>query len=106
MAGQRIELPPYSMFAKTDVYTVNDTIVFGLMQDVVVPHSSDDLIKVSPGQEDRLDLISTQSYGTPNLWWVIARVNDLLDPDIGFEVAQQIRVPTKERLATLGILNV
>ena len=94
------------MFAKTDVYTVEGTIVFGLMQDVVVPHSTDTLTKVSPGQEQRLDLISAQSYGTPELWWVIARVNNLIDPEEGFEVAQQIRIPTKERLASLGVLNV
>jgi hypothetical protein len=37
---------------------------------------------------------------------VIARVNNLLDPEKGFEIKAQIRVPAKTRLAAIGILNV
>lgn len=29
---------------------------------------------------DRLDLISTKFYNTPNLWWVIAASNGIKDP--------------------------
>jgi hypothetical protein len=43
MAGQRIELPTFSMFAKTPVYEIGGDLVFGLMRDVVVPDATDDL---------------------------------------------------------------
>ena len=106
MAGQRIQLPPYSMMATTSVYDVDDTIVFGLMRDVIVPDPSDQLYVIDPTGVNRLDLISAEFYGVPDLWWVLARVNKILDPLVGFAVATQIRVPLKERLASEGILNV
>lgn len=106
MAGQRIQLPPYSMFATTSVYDVRDGIVFGLMRDVIVPDATDQLYVVVPSAVNRLDLISAEFYGVPDLWWVLARVNTLLDPLVGFAVGTQIRVPLKERLASEGILNV
>lgn len=106
MAGQRIELPPYSMFANTPVYDVDNEVVFGLMKDVVVPDASDDLYTVPPGGENRLDAISYKFYGTPALWWVISRVNNVEDPLVGVELNATLRIPTKERLASIGILNV
>lgn len=106
MAGQRIELPPYSMFATTPVYDVENDVVFGLMKDVIVPDASDRLYTIPPGGEARLDAISYKEYGTPSLWWVLARVNDLQDALVGFPVNTTIRIPTKDRLASEGILNV
>lgn len=111
----RIELPPFSMFSATPVYDGVEAeiegerqkiIVFGLMVEAVVPAASDVLYTVPQAGEGRLDLISQQFYGTPELWWAVAVVNDLRDPLIGFEAGQTIRVPTKERLASIGILSV
>lgn len=81
-------------------------IVFGLMVEAVNPDSSDELYTVPQGGEGRLDLISQQKYGTSELWWVIAGVNYVLDPLVGFVAGQIIRVPKKERLASEGILSV
>ena len=81
-------------------------IVFGLMVDAVVPDASDLLYTVPQAGEGRLDLISQQFYGTPELWWVIAVVNNQLDPLVGFSVNETIRIPKKERLASNGILSV
>ena len=58
------------------------------------------------GAENRLDAISYKFYGTPALWWVLARVNDIADPLVGVEPNAMIRVPTKARLASEGVLNV
>lgn len=106
MAGQRIELPPYSMWATTPVYEVDGDIVFGLMADVVVPDVSDTLFVVPSAGVSRLDLLSQEFYGTAELWWVLARVNNLQDPLMGVPVSTTIRVPTKERLSALGVLTV
>jgi len=106
MAGQRIELPAYSMFATTPVYDVAGDIVFGLMADVVVPDLSDQLFVVPLAGVNRLDLISDEFYGTPSLWWVIARVNNIQDALVAVPVGTTIRIPTKDRLASLGVLNV
>ena len=94
------------MFATTAVYEVTDGIVFGLMRDVVVPDPSDAVFKVPPSGVFRLDLISASFYGTPALWWVLARVNNIEDPIVGAPVNALIRVPTVQRLAAQGVLNV
>jgi hypothetical protein len=106
MAGQRIELPPYSMMAKTPVYDVGGTIVFGLMADVIVPDLTDNLFIIPLEGVNRLDLISDEFYGTPELWWVLARVNNIQDALVGVPVGTTIRIPTKDRLASAGVLNV
>lgn len=107
MAGQRIELPQYSMFTNTPIYDLGgDTIVFGLLQPSVVPADTDELWVMPSAGVPRLDLLSNDFYGTPQLWWVIASVNNMLDPLVAVPEGTSIRVPTKERLAAEGILNV
>ena len=115
MANARIELSPYSMFANTPAYqdvsveiegVRQNVIVFGMMVDAVVADASDTLFRVPQSAEGRLDLISQKYYGTPELWWVVALVNNIRDPLVGAEVGQTIRVPTRNRLAAEGILSV
>lgn len=106
MAGQRVELPAYSMFSATPVYEVGGDVVFGLLKDAIVPDASDDLYTVPPGGAHRLDAISYYFYNTPHLWWVLARVNNVVDPLIGVAVGTVIRIPTKSRLASEGVLGV
>jgi hypothetical protein len=111
----RIELPPYSMFSATPPYDGVSTeiegvpqkvIVFGLLVEPVVPDASDVMYTVPQAGEHRMDLISQEFYGTPELWWVVALVNNVVDPLVGFVAGQTIRVPKKERLASAGILSV
>ncbi len=100
-------MPQYSMYARTPVYDVgNDTVVFGLMRPVVVPDSSDELWIMPSAGEYRLDLLSNDFYGTPHLWWVIASVNNILDPLVAVPTGTELRIPTKDRLAAEGVLNV
>ena len=105
MSAPRIELPQFSMFASTPVYSVNGTIVYGLMTPVVVPDPTDELWQVPAGGVPRLDLLSNAFYGTPALFHVLASVNDCIDPLVGIPQGTLIRVPTKQRLAAEGILN-
>lgn len=110
----RVELVPYSMFGATPAYQIDAEIdgteqtlaVFGLKQSTVVPDPTDTLFTVPPGGEGRLDLISQKLYGTPELWWAVTQCNPGMDPMIGPNVGDVIQVPTKLRLAALGILNV
>lgn len=107
MSGQRINLPAFSMFSTTPVYDLGaDGIVFGLMHPSVVPDDTDQLWIVPPAGVPRLDLLSNDFYGVPNLWWVLASVNNIIDPLISVPEGTAIRVPTKERLSSEGILNI
>lgn len=93
------------MFSNTPVYELGGVIQFGLMKDAIAPDSTDQQFTVPPDGVERLDLISYDFYGTPELWWVIARLNNLRDPLVGVPVGTQLRVPTRQRLASEGILN-
>lgn len=94
------------MFAKTSVYEVNHEIVFGLRRAVVIPDATDILFKMPSAGQYRLDLIADQYLGTPDLWWVIAEINNMADPLVTVAVGTELRIPTRERLAVLGVLNV
>lgn len=103
---QRVTLPPFSMLSKTPIYSVDGNIVPGLLNSPIVADVTDTLYRVTQAGERRLDLISQLHYGTPELWWVLATVNNLIDPIAGVAAGADIRVPLRSRLASLGILNV
>lgn len=101
-----VTLPPFSMLAKTPFYDIDGVITPGLVRPVVLPDFSDVVYTVTLAGERRLDLISALHYGTPNLWWVIASVNNLVDGLAGVRVGTELRIPLKSRLAQTGILNI
>ena len=47
---------------------------------------------VESGQEGKLDWISYIYYGTPYLWWLIARANKILNP-LRIEAGRRLRIP-------------
>ena len=94
------------MLSKTPIYSVKGLVVTGLLNPPVGPDVSDTLYRVTLAGERRLDLISQLHYGTPELWWVIALVNNLIDPIAGVASGSDIRIPLRSRLSALGILNV
>lgn len=60
-----------------------------------VPESPLDLwIEVTLVNYRRLDLIAWKYYGNVKLWWVIAMVNDIIDPWTDLEPGDLIRIPT------------
>jgi hypothetical protein len=103
---QRVTLPPFSMLSKTPIYSVKGLVVTGLLNPPVGPDVSDTLYRVTLAGERRLDLISQLHFGTAELWWVIALVNNLIDPIAGVASGADIRIPLRSRLSALGILNV
>lgn len=100
-----VVLPIYSMFSSTPVYEVDGEFVFGLRREPVLPHSSDDLWTTTQAAENRLDLVSELFYGVPDLWWVIAAVNSIVDPLTSVPTGTPLRIPKPNRLADEGILN-
>jgi len=63
----------------------------------VKEQNSDVLLIATEG--DRCDLISQEYYGTPELWWYIASVNNLSSNNI--EAGTQLRVPVSTEQAIL-----
>ena len=58
--------------------------------------STDNLITLSPRYTNRPDLLSSDLYGTPRLWWIFAMINPdtIRDPLFDFLPGVQIYVPS------------
>ena len=63
----------------------------------VEERNADTLLIATEG--DRCDLLATEFYGTPELWWFVATVNKLSSNHI--EAGTQIRVPISLEQANL-----
>ena len=59
--------------------------------------NSDILLIATEG--DRCDLIAQEYYGTPELWWFVASVNNLKSNNI--EAGTQLRVPVSTENAVI-----
>lgn len=104
--ADNVTLPPFTAFGDTEIYRSKEgDVFFGLLQASVIPDTTDQLYIVTQTGQRRLDLISQLFYGTTKLWWVIAQVNNIVDPLNGVEPKTVLRIPTKERLSETGILS-
>lgn len=69
-----------------------------------VGSDKDKFVVVNSTNENRLDLISNSNYGTPKYWWVIADVNNLVNP---FEVpiGTVLRLPAMSDIIMSGVIT-
>ena len=44
---------------------------------------------------DRLDTIAQRFYGDANLWWIIAKANEIGNGQIGLDLEKKLRIPTE-----------
>lgn len=67
-----------------------------------IAESVDDLfVEVRSGEEGRLGIISERVYRVASLWWVIAYVNNIVDPFEEVTVGRVLRYPTFDRVTSL-----
>lgn len=48
--------------------------------------------------EGRLDLIALAFFNEPRYWWIIAQLNNILDPISEIEEGRILNIPTKDRM--------
>ncbi len=48
---------------------------------------------IYPFVGDRLDMLAQRYYGDSNLWWVIAKANEISRGQIGLDPEKLIRIP-------------
>ena len=101
----QVKRPAFSMFLATRAYVINGMPVWGLMRPKVFPDSTDQVFTMTDAGQRRFDLVSTVFYQTPEMWNVIAEVNNIHDPLTGVSEGSTLRIPLKSRLAALGLLN-
>ncbi len=67
-----------------------------------IPISQNDLsTKVEAGEIGRLDLVALRVYNNEKLWWVIAFVNDIVDPFEEITAGRKLRYPPFETVASV-----
>ena len=48
---------------------------------------------IYPVDGDRFDTLAQRFYGDSNLWWIIAKANNINDGSIGLDPEKRIRIP-------------
>lgn len=67
-----------------------------------IPTASSDIIfTVDAFHKGRLDLIANIFFNEPRYWWVIAQMNNILDPVAEIFEGRQLVIPSKDRLLIL-----
>lgn len=59
----------------------------------IAPSGQDMYFVVKGDHLKRLDLISNEVYGQPNLGWAIMDVNNIKQPLFELQIGQQLRIP-------------
>lgn len=88
-----------SRYVNNKIVEYTDGICFTLWEIPDIPKSDQDIFyTVTAGKANRLELISYNQYGTTELWWVIATVNDISDPFVEAVPGTVLRVPALSEL--------
>ena len=59
-----------------------------------IPLKDSDIF-VNPFDGDRFDILAQRYYGDSNLWWIIAKANEISGGQIGLDPEKKIRIPTE-----------
>lgn len=96
----------FSRFYRQDAFMVASRKFWGMWEPIEIPTSaSDKYLTVGDSHAGRLDLISYEAYGTPELWWVLAEANNIAFPPSDLVVGMVIRVPSAITVASLGLMR-
>lgn len=90
-----MEVRPNSRLRFMTLYRSKEGFVFwGLPQYPVINFSDNDIeIDITT---NRLDVISHSVYGTPELWWFLALVNNIYLPPLGLKIGNKLYIPAVE----------
>lgn len=64
----------------------------------IEPDEGDNFVTITQELLHRPDLLSSQYYGTPELWWVIYEFNGILDPLFDVQIGSILRIPELNRV--------
>ena len=85
-----------SRYRSTSISSVKDKNYYKTTIYETVPERDTDMYFIAQ-EGDRCDNLAFKFYGNPNLWWFIARVNDLKTNNIPAGI--QLRIPIDTQFA-------
>lgn len=88
----------YSRYVQGGTTTTN-AIGLDWWERRILPKDPSDIIYYVENQyENRIDLIAAIFYGDARYWWVIAQINDIIDPHSEISPGRMLVIPTKTRV--------
>jgi hypothetical protein len=94
----RHQLTPLYQLLDEDETALTDSFAWGSWRPIDFPEADDDAVYVVASKDvGRLDNLAVKFYGDPYLWWVIAHVNDIVNP-LEMEVGVALRIPSRDRV--------
>ena len=78
-------------------YNINRTIMFTELD----KGSPDDFYYYTVNEMENWNLISYKEYGTTRLWWIICKLNGIIDPTVDPKVGQILRMVTIDQINTI-----
>lgn len=83
----------------------DDTYLESFNQKEIEKSDGDVYHIVTKQEENRLDMISNNYYGTPEYWWILAIANNFIDPFV-LTSGTSVRIPPLDVLFTWnGVLH-
>jgi hypothetical protein len=67
---------------------------------ILAPAEDDIYVTISQTYINRVDLLSNDIYGTPDLWWIICDCNNIQDPLKDLTIGSTLRIPSFDRILT------
>lgn len=98
-----------SRYKDTDLYRESDgSLVFGLystpekiFERKMIPSRH----VVAENDINALDNLALDYYGNEELWWVLALVNGIIDPEIDMYAGQELEIPARATVMQYVIQN-
>lgn len=88
----------YSRYVQGGTSETNK-IGIGWWERRILPTDPTDIIYYVENQyAHRIDLIASVFYGDSRYWWVIAQINNIIDPYNEIEPGRMLVIPTKSRV--------
>lgn len=88
-----------SRFKKTPVYTKNGKTFFGLWKPPSIKIDGDEkVVTISAAKKGQLDKTANEEYGTRELWWAIALVNNIVHPPDEVVAGLELVIPKLENI--------
>jgi len=91
----------YSRYVSGGSTEVNQTALEWWERSLLTTDSTDTLYVVEKKFEHRLDLIAALFLDEPRYWWIIAMLNNMLDPHAETVEGVILNIPTRERAKAL-----
>ena len=99
VAPKALNLGANSRYTNNPLFIASSDLILNTFERRAYQEQADDTYYTVQGDRQfRLDLISQDSYGTTELWWLIAWANQIVDPFTEVTVGVRLIIPPKSEV--------